>query len=203
MAGFFSLGGGGRGNNQVQQPTTTEFPAAETLYWYKNDDATSYRGLELWNQEEEQDLYGSGGVVGVGVGPSGRFDDESSSRSGMMRMEMVGSGGRGGISCQDCGNQAKKDCPHYRCRTCCKSRGFQCQTHIKSTWVPAPKRRERQQQQQLAVLHHHHQQQQLQLPGETHSKRQRDTGKSTPPPPSLSSLLFASSTFSPRSQSLC
>lgn len=39
-----------------------------------------------------------------------------------------------------------------RCRTCCKSRGFHCQTHVKSTWVPAAKRRER--LQQLAALHH-------------------------------------------------
>ncbi|XP_073024889.1 protein SHI RELATED SEQUENCE 3-like [Primulina eburnea] len=38
--------------------------------------------------------------------------------------------------CQDCGNQAKKDCQHLRCRTCCKSRGFACQTHVNSTWVP-------------------------------------------------------------------
>uniref|UniRef100_A0A803PFJ0 Uncharacterized protein n=1 Tax=Cannabis sativa TaxID=3483 RepID=A0A803PFJ0_CANSA len=40
-----------------------------------------------------------------------------------------------------------------RCRTCCKSRGYDCQTHVKSTWVPASKRRERQQhQQQLSSL---------------------------------------------------
>lgn len=59
----------------------------------------------------------------------------------------------GGMNCQDCGNQAKKDCPHMRCRTCCKSRGFHCQTHVKSTWVPAAKRRER--LAQLASLQHH------------------------------------------------
>ncbi|KAI5677341.1 hypothetical protein M9H77_08291 [Catharanthus roseus] len=47
-------------------------------------------------------------------------------------------------TCQDCGNQAKKDCSHRRCRTCCKSRGFDCSTHVKSTWVPAARRRERQ-----------------------------------------------------------
>ncbi|KDO54841.1 hypothetical protein CISIN_1g038062mg, partial [Citrus sinensis] len=47
-------------------------------------------------------------------------------------------------TCQDCGNQAKKDCSHRRCRTCCKSRGFECSTHVKSTWVPASRRRERQ-----------------------------------------------------------
>lgn len=62
-----------------------------------------------------------------------------------------GSGSLGGNSsssatttCQDCGNQAKKDCSHRRCRTCCKSRGFDCVTHVKSTWVPAARRRERQ-----------------------------------------------------------
>ena len=37
-----------------------------------------------------------------------------------------------------------------RCRTCCRSRGLSCPTHVKSTWVPAAKRRER--QQQLAAL---------------------------------------------------
>ncbi|XP_057789592.1 LOW QUALITY PROTEIN: protein LATERAL ROOT PRIMORDIUM 1 [Salvia miltiorrhiza] len=50
----------------------------------------------------------------------------------------------GTTTCQDCGNQAKKDCPHRRCRTCCKSRGYDCSTHVKSTWVPAARRRERQ-----------------------------------------------------------
>ncbi|KAL3620335.1 hypothetical protein CASFOL_035247 [Castilleja foliolosa] len=50
----------------------------------------------------------------------------------------------GTTTCQDCGNQAKKDCPHRRCRTCCKSRGYDCTTHVKSTWVPAARRRERQ-----------------------------------------------------------
>ncbi|WOK93541.1 hypothetical protein Cni_G02241 [Canna indica] len=52
--------------------------------------------------------------------------------------------GGGAMTCQDCGNQAKKDCSHRRCRTCCKSRGFECSTHVKSTWVPAARRRERQ-----------------------------------------------------------
>ncbi|XP_009386850.2 protein LATERAL ROOT PRIMORDIUM 1-like [Musa acuminata AAA Group] len=52
--------------------------------------------------------------------------------------------GGGTSTCQDCGNQAKKDCSHRRCRTCCKSRGFECSTHVKSTWVPAARRRERQ-----------------------------------------------------------
>ncbi|MCO5594889.1 hypothetical protein L7F22_048924 [Adiantum nelumboides] len=59
----------------------------------------------------------------------------------------VGAGGT--TACYDCGNQAKKDCPHMRCRTCCKSRGFDCATHVKSTWVPVSKRRQRLQQQGL------------------------------------------------------
>ncbi|XP_022764377.1 protein SHI RELATED SEQUENCE 6 [Durio zibethinus] len=45
--------------------------------------------------------------------------------------------------CRDCGNRAKKECGYSRCRTCCKSRGFDCATHVKSTWVPAAKRRDR------------------------------------------------------------
>eukprot|EP00850_Spirogloea_muscicola_P007269 SM000036S13313 [mRNA] locus=s36:542261:543521:- [translate_table: standard] len=47
-------------------------------------------------------------------------------------------------ACEECGNAAKKDCTYRRCRTCCKSRNFDCATHVKSTWVPAAKRRERQ-----------------------------------------------------------
>lgn len=91
-------------------------------------------------------------------------DHASSSRSGgggFTVMRGSGSGSSGGINCQDCGNQAKKDCTHMRCRTCCKSRGFHCQTHVKSTWVPASKRRER--QQQLAALNQQPQQSQLQI----------------------------------------
>ncbi|KAF5942992.1 hypothetical protein HYC85_020634 [Camellia sinensis] len=80
-----------------------------------------------------------------------------------------GGGGGEGMNCQDCGNQAKKDCGHMRCRTCCKSRGFPCETHVKSTWVSASKRRERQQQQQHLTAfqqhpqHPHPQQQNQQL----------------------------------------
>ncbi|CAH2061614.1 unnamed protein product, partial [Thlaspi arvense] len=45
-----------------------------------------------------------------------------------------------GRRCEDCGNQAKKECVYMRCRTCCKTKAFHCQTHIKSTWVPAYRR---------------------------------------------------------------
>ncbi|GMN55749.1 hypothetical protein TIFTF001_024868 [Ficus carica] len=74
---------------------------------------------------------------------------------------MMREGTSGSIRCQDCGNQAKKECVYMRCRTCCKSKGFQCQTHVKSTWVPLYRRRQKQQQQQL--LQQQQQQQQHEL----------------------------------------
>ncbi|OAY64334.1 Protein SHI RELATED SEQUENCE 5 [Ananas comosus] len=61
--------------------------------------------------------------------------------SGILSGAGIGLGGSSS-TCQDCGNQAKKDCTHRRCRTCCKSRGFDCSTHVQSTWVPAARRRE-------------------------------------------------------------
>ncbi|XP_010548305.1 PREDICTED: LOW QUALITY PROTEIN: protein SHI RELATED SEQUENCE 2 [Tarenaya hassleriana] len=79
----------------------------------------------MQQQQQSLDLY-----------PDGQIDHSdlaTSSRSVM-------------ISCRDCGNQAKKGCAHMRCRTCCKSRGFDCPTHVRSTWVPVARRRERQQQ---------------------------------------------------------
>lgn len=121
MAGFFPLGGGGGGGSsggEIIHPT-------DGLLWYKN-----YESFET-----EQQQQGGEGFVYSG--------ENSPARSSLV---MVRSGGEGGgkvISCQDCGNQAKKDCVHMRCRTCCKSRGFLCETHVKSTWVPASKRRER------------------------------------------------------------
>ncbi|KAJ4832153.1 hypothetical protein Tsubulata_015996 [Turnera subulata] len=57
--------------------------------------------------------------------------------------DMMRQGSFGGVRCQDCGNQAKKDCVYMRCRTCCKTKGFHCQTHVKSTWVPAYRRRQK------------------------------------------------------------
>ncbi|XWS33816.1 hypothetical protein CRYUN_Cryun22dG0115300 [Craigia yunnanensis] len=186
MAGFFSLGGRGSNSQEDQQNNPpTEIPP-ESWFWYKNEDI-SYKGFELWQQQEHfqrhnsssnnpqdqqlQDLYSS--AAGLGVGPSRssiNVSDDSSSRSAFMMM----SSGGGGMSCQDCGNQAKKDCIHMRCRTCCKSQGFDCQTHVNSSWVPASKRRER--QQQLAALQQ--QQQQLQVRGEN-PKRQRENPNSS------------------------
>ncbi|KAI4376071.1 hypothetical protein MLD38_013865 [Melastoma candidum] len=91
-----------------------------------------------------------------------------------------------GSRCQDCGNQAKKDCRYMRCRTCCNGKEFQCQTHVKSTWIPAHRRRQRmmhQQQQHQQLLH-------LPLPlplptfptpAQQNPKRLRDSTSTNPP----------------------
>ncbi|KAM3285775.1 protein EXPRESSION OF TERPENOIDS 1 [Capsicum chacoense] len=209
MAGFFSLGGGAAAasSSQDHQDSTnnpnTEITPESNWFLYRNDQElpTTYRGFELWQPSNSQpqirhpinplqDLYPTA-AVGLGIGPShssglvARPDHNPS--SGGSGLVMMRSGG-GGISCQDCGNQAKKDCQHMRCRTCCKSRGFQCQTHVRSTWVPAAKRRER--QNQLATLQHHqeeqqHQQQQQQETRQLH----RDNPKRLREDPSASSLV--------------
>ncbi|XP_022949893.1 protein SHI RELATED SEQUENCE 1-like [Cucurbita moschata] len=173
MSGFFSLGGGGREEHQDhqdhQEHQQNNDTNPETLFWYKGN-------VELWQQQhhhhqhpqQEQPLFQTQSRTPYSAALPVRTSDESSSRSGNFMMIGSGSGG-GGISCQDCGNQAKKDCVHMRCRTCCKSRGFHCETHVKSTWVPAAKRRER--QEKLAALQTQHQ---LHLHGDNNPKRHRD-----------------------------
>ncbi|KAJ7966824.1 protein SHI RELATED SEQUENCE 1-like [Quillaja saponaria] len=167
MAGWFYLG---QQNKQEEQ---------EEINNYKG-------GFEIWpSQYYHHPHQNMSNYYSFGGGPSrttrnssnGDFSDDQSTRSGFTIMRS-GSGFGSGINCQDCGNQSKKDCPHLRCRTCCKSRGFQCQTHVKSTWVPAAKRRERLQQQQHSQHGHqhrqqHHEQLQEQIRGEN-SKRQRE-----------------------------
>ncbi|XP_047336204.1 protein SHI RELATED SEQUENCE 8-like [Impatiens glandulifera] len=125
MSGFFSLTNTKSTNQQQQQPP-------EEIY--------NNRGFELWHHQQY----------------CNRNNDDDPSppyRSTDFSMRAAGAGGGSSsnsssttINCQDCGNQAKKDCSHLRCRSCCKSRGFDCQTHLKSTWVPAAKRRDRLQQ---------------------------------------------------------
>ncbi|CAI0382966.1 unnamed protein product [Linum tenue] len=139
-------------------------------------------GFEIWPQYYQQQQQHQANIyAAASFGPAGtsRSSDDSSRSGGggggIMMRSGGGSGGSGGINCQDCGNQAKKDCTHMRCRTCCKSRGFQCSTHVKSTWVPAAKRRERQQQ-LAAALQQQDPAQPLQVPfrGEV-TKRLRES----------------------------
>lgn len=173
MAGWFYLGGG-EGPSRKQDQEKEDNNSSLFLYRPSNEEIYNNKGFELWPQyyHQQQNM----NSFSFGVGPSRRsLSDDHSSRSGFSLTRQGGGGGlRGGMNCQDCGNQAKKDCPHLRCRTCCKSRGFPCNTHVKSTWVSAAKRRER--QQQLAALQQHNQQQeqhQQQFLGEN-PKRQRE-----------------------------
>ncbi|EXC35502.1 hypothetical protein L484_026809 [Morus notabilis] len=198
-------GRGGRLRSSGPTSTNPEIPPPESLFWYKNDQEvpSSYKTFELWQQQQQQqaeqhhhqhhlfyrhqqDLYSS--AAALGVGPSsinaGGVSDESSSRSAfvMMRSSTSSGGGSGGISCQDCGNQAKKDCIHMRCRTCCKSRGFECSTHVKSTWVPASKRRERQHQLLQQQQHNLSSEAMINEQGgeiQVHPKRQREITTNT------------------------
>ncbi|MBA0636469.1 hypothetical protein Godav_029272 [Gossypium davidsonii] len=162
MAGFFYL----TGNKQEDKE--------ESLHLYRNEEIynSNNRGFEIWPQyyyQQPQQANVVSSTYPFGTGPSrrtiaGGFNLSDESSSSRLR--------QGGINCQDCGNQAKKDCLHLRCRTCCKSRGFQCQTHVKSTWVPAAKRRER--QQQLATLQQ--QQEQQQFRGEIPKRQKENQG---------------------------
>ncbi|PPD86169.1 hypothetical protein GOBAR_DD16887 [Gossypium barbadense] len=118
MAGFFYLGG--------RQDEDKE----ENLNLYRNEEICN-KGFKIWPHYNYYQQQQNVNNQSFGAGPSRRtsglnLSDEWSSRSvGFTDMR------QGGINCQDCGNQAKKDCAHLRCRTCCKSHGFQCQTHVK------------------------------------------------------------------------
>ncbi|KAL4567722.1 hypothetical protein LXL04_023314 [Taraxacum kok-saghyz] len=97
-----------------------------------NNANTTSNSIQFWQQHPHQSYLKKSIVPDHGFGGGGGGVGGSASTSGST------------LTCQDCGNQAKKDCYHRRCRTCCKSRGFDCATHVKSTWVPAARRRERQ-----------------------------------------------------------
>ncbi|KAI3875515.1 hypothetical protein MKX03_002401 [Papaver bracteatum] len=199
MAGF-SLGGG---NNQ--NPSHEIHPDA--LFLYRNEEISSsynnnnssHKGFELWQNhhhhqqlqrhyqlQQQQNAYSSSANLEVGPSRSTNASEESSSRALTIMMRQSSVGDQGGTkSCQDCGNQAKKDCVHMRCRTCCKSRGFPCQTHVKSTWVPASRSRER--KQQLQALQ---EQQQQQLRGDHHARvRERENPKRLRENPNSSTLV--------------
>ncbi|KAK9113036.1 hypothetical protein Scep_020555 [Stephania cephalantha] len=162
MAGF-SLGGGNNNNNN-QYPPSEE----SALFVYRSNEENSIsgypnnKGFEIWHHHhhhfqhqafasEEQGIMYTSSSTGLPCrrrGSSSSSDHEFLGMNNMLMTMRSSSQGGGGVSCQDCGNQAKKDCLHMRCRTCCKNRNLPCQTHVKSTWVPASRRRERLQQQQ-------------------------------------------------------
>ncbi|KAL6504719.1 hypothetical protein OROHE_023477 [Orobanche hederae] len=164
MSSFFSLGGKNH-EEQDQQQAETNY----SLFLPKNEDIYN-KGFELWQQSYQfqvqqqklQSHQSSHQHVGFFVGPSNNAggDEPPNCDTNYYRSAGLGfdfkvmnqlgrSGNDDGLHCQDCGNHSKRDCAHMRCRTCCTSRGYPCPTHVKSTWVPAAKRRERVLQQQL------------------------------------------------------
>ncbi|EER88951.1 hypothetical protein BDA96_10G337300 [Sorghum bicolor] len=169
MAGFSLRGGGGGGGGRGGDRGGDHPIGADSLFLYARGAAAAAAdtaasgggggggiGFQLWHPHQQaaaaaaaphtSQFFSSGAVAtGVVLG----FSSHDGGAGGIGGPGGAG-GGRAGTSCQDCGNNAKKDCAHMRCRTCCRSRGFSCPTHVKSTWVPAAKRRER--QQQLAAL---------------------------------------------------
>ncbi|CAN6173575.1 unnamed protein product [Urochloa humidicola] len=166
MAGFSLRGGGGGGGRGGDRGGDHPI-GADSLFLYARGAAAAAAdtaasggggggiGFQLWHPHQQaagaaaphtSQFFSSGVATGVVLG----FSSHDGSGGGIGGGPGGGGGGRAGTSCQDCGNNAKKDCAHMRCRTCCRSRGFSCPTHVKSTWVPAAKRRER--QQQLAAL---------------------------------------------------
>uniref|UniRef100_A0ACD5TAI6 Uncharacterized protein n=1 Tax=Avena sativa TaxID=4498 RepID=A0ACD5TAI6_AVESA len=100
-----------------------------------DDQAKSGSAIQFWQQHSQSQPTTPPAAAGGHKKPAPAIDYGGGGSSG--------SGGS--TTCTDCGNQAKKDCPHQRCRTCCKSRGFDCTTHVRSTWIPAARRREKQQ----------------------------------------------------------
>ncbi|CAA0838983.1 Protein SHI RELATED SEQUENCE 5 [Striga hermonthica] len=148
MSGFFSLGGGKTQHEQDHQQQQAQEATNYSQFLSKNEEIYS-KGFELWQHgyqfqqhqhQHQKQLHAGPPPFSVATNSSAYTNP---SGSGGLGFRVAGQDD-GSSSCQDCGNQAKKDCVHMRCRTCCKSRGFPCPTHVKSTWVPAAKRRERQ-----------------------------------------------------------
>ncbi|CAN8234614.1 unnamed protein product [Cochlearia groenlandica] len=171
MAGFFYLGGRDNKQDNHHQQQQQQQDKSNYLYLYKDEIYNTNKGFEIWppqyfqqqQQQQQQHVSAPTNFFSFGMVPSTSNNNNTNRSSGrslyfdVVSDQETGGGftvtrSQGGMNCQDCGNQAKKDCPHMRCRTCCKSRGFHCQTHVKSTWVPAAKRRER--LAQLSSLQH-------------------------------------------------
>ncbi|CAL0317532.1 unnamed protein product [Lupinus luteus] len=115
----------------------------ETMMSNRNRSSGAIQGIQFWQDQQPHHYLKNQNVNTCHenyVQSSG--SDDGGGGGGGISISGTNSGGT--TTCQDCGNQAKKDCPNRRCRICCKSRGFDCPTHVKSTWVPAARRRERQ-----------------------------------------------------------
>ncbi|KAG2243617.1 hypothetical protein Bca52824_094534 [Brassica carinata] len=199
MAGMYSLGGNNSNNgdeeegNQQQQKTN--------WVWYRSNTNTNFDinpSSSVWQIPPEQQI-----LMHHHHQPHPQQQQPSIDlyRGHQIDVSDLATSSRSiTISCRDCGNQAKKDCTHMRCRTCCKSRGFDCSTHVRSTWIPVARRRERQQQLHMSTsggggssIPKRHMD--TTLPGTSSSRLPSDsagleTGKASFPPEVSSDALF-------------
>ncbi|KAL0660407.1 hypothetical protein Bca4012_080992 [Brassica carinata] len=143
MAGMFSLGGNNNNNNNGDQEEGNQQQQKTNWVWYRSNTNTNNTNpsSSVWQIPPEQQILmhhhqPHPQQQSIDLDPGHQIDVSDISTSSRSIT----------ISCRDCGNQAKKNCTHMRCRTCCKSRGFDCSTHVRSTWIPVARRRERQQQ---------------------------------------------------------
>ncbi|XP_074375417.1 protein SHI RELATED SEQUENCE 1-like [Apium graveolens] len=206
MSGLFSLGGKDRANQEnnffffkneeiykkgfqlwqqyyhlhQQQKLQLQDHVDLSLVGASNSNYSSTRRTNATTNNDQSFLYRSSSSSGYGLHmrQSGNNKEDN----------MISSSSSSSINCLDCGNQAKKDCVHMRCRTCCKSRGFPCHTHVKSTWVPAAKRREKQQQLHQDDEQQHRNQLSLMRASDS-SKRPRENPFTCPRLPTHSSGL--------------
>ncbi|XP_030465734.1 protein LATERAL ROOT PRIMORDIUM 1 isoform X2 [Syzygium oleosum] len=100
-----------------------------------NHNSEANNTANFWRRCDDQSSFAKKDALGGG---------EDESNKGEKPEEINGLSNSNLRVCRDCGNRAKKECSYRRCRTCCKSRGYDCSTHVRSTWVPAARRRERQ-----------------------------------------------------------
>ncbi|KAE9606287.1 putative transcription factor STY-LRP1 family [Lupinus albus] len=114
----------------------------ETMTSNRNRSSGAIQGIQFW-QDQQPHHYLKNHNVNTCHENYVQSSDSGDRSGGGISVSGTNSGGTT-TTCQDCGNQAKKDCPNRKCRTCCKSKGFDCPTHVKSTWVSAARRRERQ-----------------------------------------------------------
>lgn len=112
--------------------TTPCIPQSQNNESQENPNNNNFWNLRMYQEPKK-------GVSVINV------DDEKINNNKMVVMESEENGVYGSEYrvCEDCGNRAKKDCVFRRCRTCCKGRGYDCCTHLKSTWIPSTRRRER------------------------------------------------------------
>ncbi|KAF8101558.1 hypothetical protein N665_0204s0054 [Sinapis alba] len=140
MAGMYSLGGNNNNNKNGDEEEGNQQQKTNWVWYRSNTNTNNINpSSSVWQIPPEQQIL-------MQPHPQQQSIDLYPGHDQIDISNLATSSRSITITCRDCGNQAKKDCTHTRCRTCCKSHGFDCSTHVRSTWIPVARRRERQQQ---------------------------------------------------------